>query len=71
MIFKSSDFTFPAGVGKSAPAPQNIDLTTSLDTFVCPGTIHFSGLQEKEGAENFELALNQLTNALLKLIEKK
>lgn len=41
VIFESSDFTFPAGVGNSAPAPQNVDLTTSLDTFACPGTVHF------------------------------
>ena len=41
VIFRSSDFTFPAGAGNRAPEPQNIDLTTPLDTFSCPGTIHF------------------------------
>ena len=41
VIFKSTDFTFPAGVGNSAPVPQNIDLTKPLDTFGRPGTVHF------------------------------
>ena len=41
VIFESSDFTFPDAVRNRAPKPQNIDLTTPLDTFVCPGTIHF------------------------------
>ena len=41
VIFESSDFTFPSGSGQNPPAPQNIDLTTPLDAFVCPATIHF------------------------------
>ena len=41
VIFESSNFTFPAGIGNDAPLPQNIDLTTPLDAFGCPATVHF------------------------------
>ena len=41
VIFESSDFSFPAGVGSDPPVPQNIDLTTPLDAFACPATVHF------------------------------
>lgn len=41
VIFTSSDFTFPDSVGVSPPVPQNIDLTTPLDAFRCPATVHF------------------------------
>ena len=41
VIFESTNFTFPAGSGSNPPAPQNIELTTPLDAFVCPATVHF------------------------------
>ena len=41
MIYESTAFSFPASVGSNPPAPQNIDLTTPLDAFVCPATVHF------------------------------
>ena len=49
VVYESSDFTFPASVGSNPPAPQNIDLTKSLDAFVCPATIHFY-IQESDSA---------------------
>ena len=49
VIFESSDFSFPAGVGSDPPVPQNIDLTTPLDAFACPATIHFY-IQESDSA---------------------
>ena len=41
VIYESTAFSFPASVGSNPPAPQNIDLTTPLDAFVCPATVHF------------------------------
>ena len=36
-------------VGSDPPVPQNIDLTTPLDAFACPATIHFY-IQESDSA---------------------
>ena len=49
VIYESSEFSFPAGVGTTPPVPQNIDLTQPLDAFVCPATVHFY-IQESESA---------------------
>ena len=49
VIYESTEFSFPAGVGSASPVPQNIDLTQPLDAFVCPATVHFY-IQESESA---------------------